>query len=459
MTPTAQPPDPPAPDGDGAIASPGTGIVGGTHPDPSQTTAVLSRRALLGAAAAGTAGLVVGGVAGQLVPGWSSGTQRPSVEGAVAPTTYPFHGVHQAGVTTPAQDHLHFAVFDMVAGTDRRDLVRLLRAWSDGAARMTQGLPVGPFGALDGDPQSPPDDTGEALDLPAGGLTITIGFGPGLFEHDGVDRFGIGHARPPELEPLPSFDADAIRPTWSGGDLAVQACADDPQIAAHAIRNLARIADGRAAVRWSQLGFGRTARTTLAQSTPRNLMGFKDGTANLVAEDAGAINEHVWIAGSSAPSWLAGGTYLVIRKIELLVEDWDREPLSSQELIVGRTKGTGAPLSGGQETTAPDFEVRVGGAPAIDPTAHIRLAHPSANGGMRILRRGYNYVDGHHPDGRLDAGLVFIAYQRSPAQFIAIQRSLATDRLNEYIRHVGSGVFVVPPGAAEGDFVGQTLLG
>lgn len=420
---------------------------------------MLSRRALLGAAAAGTAGLVVGGIAGPLVSTWPSGTQRAAVEQAGAPTAYPFHGVHQAGVTTPAQDHLHFATFDMVDGSDRRDLIRLLRSWSDAAARMTQGQPVGPSGALDGDPQSPPDDTGEALDLPAGALTITIGFGPGLFEHDGVDRFGIAAARPIELEPLPRFETDALSPTSSGGDLAVQACADDPQVAAHAIRNLARIAVGRAAIRWSQLGFGRTSRTTLAQHTPRNLMGFKDGTGNLLVEDAAALDEHVWIAGSTTPGWLAGGTYLVVRKIEILVEDWDREALASQELIVGRRKGNGAPLSGGEEGTAPDFDARIDGAPAIDPTSHIRLAHPSQNGGMRILRRGYNYVEGNHPDGRLDAGLVFIAYQRSPSQFIAIQRLLSADRLNEYIRHVGSGLFVVPPGAAEGGFVGQTLLG
>ena len=143
----------------------------------------------------------------------------------------------------------------------------------------------------------------------------------------------------------------------------------------------------------------------------------------------------------------------------MLIEDWDREPLSSQQSIVGRLKGTGAPLSGGEEFTTPDFAAMVDGKDAIDVASHVRLAHPSNNNGIRILRRGYNYVGGIHPDGRLDAGLMFIAFQRSPEQFIALQQALATDKLNDYIRHIGSAVFAVPPGALDGGYVGETLLG
>jgi deferrochelatase/peroxidase EfeB len=418
---------------------------------------MLSRRALLGAAAAGTTGLVVGGIAGPLLGSWPSDTARSPGSTATS-TVFSFFGAHQAGMTTPVQDHLHLAAFDMLDGTDRDDLVSLLRDWSVAAARMTQGLEVSASGAIGGDPEAPPDDTGEALDLPVSGLTITIGFGPGLFEQDSVDRYGIAAARPQELERLPPFVGDALEAARSDGDLCLQICADDPQVAVHAVRNLARIAFGRAGIRWSQTGFGRASKTTQAGHTPRNLMGFKDGTNNIATDDARLLDEHVWLPAAITPAWSAGGTFMVVRKIRMLIEDWDKEPLSSQQAIFGRAKGTGAPLSGGHEFTSPDFEARVDGVDAIDPAAHIRLAHPSNNGGIRILRRGYNYVDGIDAQGRLDAGLLFIAYQRSPRQFITVQRALAADLLSEYLQHVGSAIFVVPPGASEGGFVGETLF-
>jgi deferrochelatase/peroxidase EfeB len=424
---------------------------------PPEARPGLSRRALLGGAAAGAAGLVVGSIAGPVVGPLltqSQGGDRPST-----PTTYPFFAPHQAGITTPVQDHLHFAAFDVMEGTDRDALVGLLRDWSYAASRMTEGLEVSAAGAIGGDPESPPDDTGEALDLPASGLTLTFGFGPGLFETEGVDRFGLAAQRPPELERLPPFVGEALKTEWSHGDLCVQVCADDPQVAVHAVRNLSRIAFGRAAVRWSQMGFGRTSKTSTAQVTPRNLMGFKDGTNNIVAEDAPALDEHVWVPPGGSPAWLAGGSYLVVRKIQMLIESWDRVRLAEQEAIIGRNKGPGAPLSGGEEFTQPDFAAARDGAPAIDVAAHVRLAHPSTNGGVRILRRGYNYVDGSSPYGRLDAGLFFLAFQRSPSQFIALQRSLGPDLLNEYIRHIGSAIFAIPPGASAGGFVGETLFG
>jgi deferrochelatase/peroxidase EfeB len=324
---------------------------------------------------------------------------------------------------------------------------------------MTRGLEVTEGGATGGNRQSPPDDTGEALDLPASGLTVTFGFGPGLFELDGVDRFGTASQRPAELDRLPPFVGDALKTEWSHGDLCVQVCADDPQVAVHAVRNLSRIAFGRAAVRWSQMGFGRTSKTSTAQVTPRNLMGFKDGTNNILGEDKDALAEHVWLPTDSSPAWLAGGSFLVVRKIQMLIEAWDRVRLDEQETIFGRSKGPGAPLSGGEEFTAPDFDATRDGGPVIDTAAHVRLAHPSTNGGVRILRRGYNYVDGSSPYGRLDAGLFFLAFQRSPEQFITVQRSLGTDLLNEYIKHIGSAMFAIPPGASQGGFVGQTLLG
>jgi deferrochelatase/peroxidase EfeB len=252
---------------------------------------------------------------------------------------------------------------------------------------------------------------------------------------------------------------DDLDPDQSNGDLCLQVCADDPQVAVHAVRNLSRIAFGRAKIRWSQLGFGRTSKTTAAQSTPRNLFGFKDGTANILADDTAALDEHVWVAASDSPAWLAGGSYLVARKIAMIIESWDRVRLAEQDRIIGRDKGAGAPLSGGGEFTEPDFTATdASGSPLIDSVSHVRLAHPEFNGGNRILRRGYNFVDGNTDLGRLDAGLFFLSYQRSPDQFVSLQRALSTDALNEYIRHVGSGIWAVPPGAVAGSYVGAGLF-
>ncbi|MFJ4224835.1 iron uptake transporter deferrochelatase/peroxidase subunit [Microbacterium sp. NPDC089695] len=411
----------------------------------------LSRRGLLGLAlGGGVASLAVGAGAG-LTGGVALGRARAAEDSDKA---YAFFGAHQAGITTPVQEHLHFASFDMMPRTDRDDLISLLQDWSYAASRMTQGLEVSATGAVGGDPEVPPDDTGEALGLPAAGLTITIGFGPSLFENEDGDRYGIAAQRPSVLERLPAFLGDDLDPQTSHGDLCIQACADDPQVAVHAIRNLSRIAFGRAKLRWSQLGFGKTSRTTSDQATPRNLFGFKDGTANILADDEDALADNVWVAASDEPGWMAGGSYLVARRIAMLIETWDRVRLSEQNTIIGRDKGVGAPLSGGDEFTAPDLD-----SSTIDANAHVRLAHPDENDGVRILRRGFNYVDGNNDLGRLDAGLFFLSYQRDPAQFVTLQRRLSTDRMNEYIRHVGSGIWAIPGGAAAGSYIGASLFG
>ncbi len=416
-------------------------------PDEAAGRARLSRRGLLGLAiGGGVAGLALGGVGG-----YALGAVRAGEHDAGTP--YAFFGAHQAGVTTPVQEHLHFAAFDMMPRSDRDDLIELLQDWTYASARMTQGLEVSATGAVGGPAEQPPDDTGEALGLPASHLTVTIGFGPTLFENEDGDRYGIRDRRPPLLQKLPPFLGDDLDPASSGGDLCIQVCADDPQVAVHAIRNLSRIAFGRAKLRWSQLGFGKTSRTTAQQQTPRNLFGFKDGTANILADDTAGLDTHVWVAAGDGADWMAGGSYLVARKIAMLIETWDRVQLGEQERIIGRDKGQGAPLSGGEEATAPDFS-----SAAIDTASHVRLAHAAQNDGVRILRRGFNYVDGNNTLGRLDAGLFFLSYQRSPEQFIALQRTLSTDLLNEYIRHVGSGLWAVPPGAAEGSYVGAPLF-
>lgn len=409
----------------------------------------LSRRGLFGLAGAGVVGAGLGAAGGYAVS--ASG----SAAGSGAAPTYPFFGEHQSGILTPAQDRLHFAAFD-VSDITRAELQELLEDWSYAASRMTAGEGAGEFGAATGPYDAPPDDTGEALDLPPAGLTITFGFGPTLFD----ERFGLADRRPKNLIDLPHFPGDALIDALVGGDLCIQACSDDPQVAVHAIRNLSRIAFGRATLRWSQLAFGRTSSTTRAQVTPRNLFGFKDGTANLRAEDPD-VAAQVWAESGDGPAWMAGGSYLVARKIRMTIETWDRTSLREQESIVGRNKGEGAPLSGGSEFTDPDFDVTGrGDEPLVAKTAHVRLAHPSTNDGAAMLRRGYNFVDGNDELGRLNAGLFFISFQRDPAtQYVPVQLGLAkNDAMNEYIRHVGSGIFAVPPGAAKNRPIGAGLF-
>ena len=414
----------------------------------------VSRRGLLGGGAAAA------GVAGAFAVGRAS-------EGASAEATdqlaYDFHGTHQAGIVTPMQDRVHFAAFD-VRTTDREELVELLQSWTEAAVRMTQGLDAGAVGAVDGASNLPPDDTGEAIGLPPSGLTITFGFGPSLFrDADGKDRFGLADRQPAVLRDLPHFPADNLDRAKSYGDLCVQACANDPQVAVHAIRNLARIGFGKVALRWSQLGFGRTSSTSTSQDTPRNLFGFKDGTANIKAEDEKQLAEHVWVGAGDDPKaeWLAGGSYLVARRFNMTIEVWDRQPLGDQETFVGRSKGTGAPLSGGEEFTEPDFDLPgSNNDTVIASRSHLRQVHPDFHGGAKMLRRGYNFVDGSDDIGGLDAGLFFLAYVRNPdTHFIPVQMQMAkADALMEYLKVRGSALFAVPPGIAEGEYVGQSLF-
>ncbi|HEY6688121.1 MAG TPA: iron uptake transporter deferrochelatase/peroxidase subunit [Propionibacteriaceae bacterium] len=427
-------------------------------PEPQTQRAAVSRRGLLGAAGAGLAGLAAG-AAGGFALGSEQATPSPQASGS---RTYPFYGEHQAGILTPVQDRLHFAAFDVITDS-REELAQLLKDWTAAAARMTQGFGAGELGPTSGPYAAPPDDTGEAIGLPPAGLTITFGFGPTLFGKEGKDRFGLASRQPDALQRLPRFPADKLNPQRSDGDLCVQACADDPQVAVHAVRNLARIAFGRAAIRWSQLGFGRTSSTSTSQTTPRNLMGFKDGTMNLKAEDPADVDAHVWVPadGDSKGRWLAGGSYLVVRRINMTIETWDRQPLSEQERVIGRTKAEGAPLSGGAEFSQPDFSLRGrGGEPLVATDAHVRMVHPSNNGGAKMLRRGYNFVDGSDGLGRMDAGLFFLAYVRDPrTHYIPIQMKLGMgDGLSEYVQHTGSALFAIPPGLAQGEHLGHALL-
>jgi deferrochelatase/peroxidase EfeB len=412
----------------------------------------ISRRRLLAVAGAAAGGLAVGSIAGGAI----GATAAPDGDGNDT-AAVPFFGEHQAGVATAAQDRLLFASFDVVT-TRRAELEQLLRDWTVAAERLTQGQPVA-------DPASsaalPATDTGEAEGLHPARLTLTFGVGPTLFEREGVGRFGLAPVRPDALADIPAFPGDALEEARSGGDLCVQACGDDPQVLFHAIRNLTRIGRGVVRVRWSQEGFGRTSSTTKSQSTPRNLLGFKDGTDNLRAE-SDEFDENVWVASGDEPSWMVGGSYMVTRRIRNLIEIWDRSSLAEQERVIGRVRSTGAPLGGTDELQRIDLAVTdAAGQPVIDPDAHVAVANQDALG-IHILRRGYNFTDGLDPRvGQLDAGLFFIAYQRDPrTQFVPMQQRLAhSDLLNEYVKHVGSAVFAVPPGVAPGGWWGETLFG
>jgi deferrochelatase/peroxidase EfeB len=406
----------------------------------------LTRRQALGAGGAAAGALALG----------AAGARVASDGDAGADATVAFHGEHQAGIATPAQDRLMFGSFDVTA-EDRRELRDLLREWSYAAAAMTAGERAGPEPAS---PLAPPFDTGEAAGLSPARLTITLGLGPTLFERRGEDRFGLAARRPAALEALPALPGDELDPERSGGDLCVQACADDPQVAFHAVRNLARIGRGAVTLRWSQIGFGRTSSTSRKQATPRNLMGFKDGTNNIKAEDGAAMRRHVW-SGPEGPDWMRGGSLMVTRRIRMLIEVWDRASLDDQEKTIGRVKGSGAPLGHHDEFEAVDLRARgADGQPRVPADAHVRLAAPASNGGERILRRGYSFTDGFDPRlGQLDAGLFFICFQRDPRrQFAAIQRNLGADALNEYIVHTSSAVFACPPGARRGGYVGASLF-
>ena len=416
----------------------------------------LSRRGLFGAAGVGSA------AAGALALSMAVG--KPAEKEPHASDAYPYYGAHQGGIVTPAQDRMHFAAFDVAEEIDREALIGLLTDWTEAAARLTQGGSAGELDAMSGNYDSPPEDTGEAYDLPPSGLTITFGFGPSLFvDGSGADRFGIAARRPAALERLPHFVADNLNASLSDGDLCIQACAHDPQVAVHAVRNLTRIAFGRAVLKWSQLGFGRTSSTSVDQVTARNLFGFKDGTMGLRGEQTAMIDEHVWVPKGADPAaeWLAGGSYLVARKIKMQIETWDRAPMREQENIVGRTKREGAPLSGGAELDQPDFALEGrGGVPIMDVDSHVALAHPDHNDGVHMLRRGYNYVDGNDDLGRLSAGLFFIAFVTDPrTHYIPMQSRMSrNDLMMEYLQHIGSGLWAVPPGVAEGEFVGQALF-
>jgi deferrochelatase/peroxidase EfeB len=409
------------------------------------------RGALAGAAAFGIGAGLDRLLAG---PGGATASNAPTASGGAS---VPFHGTHQAGIATPAQSFLSFAAFDL-ASERREDLRHLLRDWTEAAVALTRGRP---YGSLTAPPDEATFDGGEAVGLGPARLTITVGFGPGLFGSRGRDRLGLASRRPAALRPLPPFRGERLEPRRCGGDLCLQACADDPQVAFHAIHLLDGLAGPTATLRWTQQGFGRTSSTSRTQTTPRNLLGFKDGTDNIKAEEGGAMEAFVWVGRGEGPRWMAGGSYLVARRIRFRFPVWDNTSLEDQQRSVGRYKLSGAPLGAQREHDPVDLAASERGEPVIPADAHIRLASPSYNDGQRILRRGYSYTEpAEAGGGQVDAGLFFICFQRDPRrQFIPMQRQLAAaDALNRHTVHTASAIFACPPGVRGGGFLGEGLL-
>ena len=295
--------------------------------------------------------------------------------GAPGGKAVPFYGAHQAGIATPTQEHVHFLALDVVSDSSA-DLRALLAALSAGAAALTAGDPVGALSTG----VDPPVDTGEALGLGPSRLTVTFGLGPSVFA---AGRFGgLEALRPAPLVDLPPFASDSLQPGICDGDIAVQACSDDPQVAFHAIHDLIRLASPTAVPRWSLPGFGRTLNTA-GQTTPRNILGFKEGTANIVGQDRAALERFVWAGAPDFPAWMVGGSYMVVRRIQLLLHNWDSISLEQQERTFGRHKLSGAPLGEKREHDPIDLHKVVGGQLAISPLAHVRLASPAYNHGQR----------------------------------------------------------------------------
>jgi dye decolorizing peroxidase len=439
--------------GSGAVGEGGAGAGAGVEeaadsPEraaPPRRAVLVSRRRLLGTAgAAGAAGLVGGAAAGAAVAAAADG------DGVALATVgsghVPFEGARQAGIVDPAQAYGHLAAFDLAPGATRKSAAGLLRRWSDVVRSMTRAdRPAAPAAY----------DDQVAYDAGPASLTVTFGFGRSFF-----GRTGLGSALPGALAPLPDFPGDHVDRARSDGDLWVQIGADDPLVAAHALRVLQRAADGAAAVRWHMGGFNRAPGATPHPMTGRNLMGQVDGTNNPKPSDPD-FARRLFVPAGGSPAWMAGGSYAVVRRIRMLLDAWDHLPLDRQEKVIGRRKSDGAPLSGGTETTPVDLgRFTSGGELAIAGDAHIRVAAPASNGGAAMLRRSFSYHDGFRPDGAPDAGLLFVAWQADPMRgFVPVQRKLdGADGLSRFLRHEASGLFAVPGGVGPGEYVGQRLL-
>ncbi|MGX1619877.1 iron uptake transporter deferrochelatase/peroxidase subunit [Streptomyces sp. NPDC055506] len=415
----------------------------GTAPGKTEAASAregISRRRMLGTA--GATGLVLG-TAG------AAGGYAAAPSEAAAPLTSlgtdraMFHGKHQPGITDALQARGHVVAFDLAAGAGRKEAAALLRRWSETARRLMAGEPSGH------------DDTGVARDAGPSSLTITFGFGHSFFARTGLEK-----QRPASLDPLPEFSSDRLDKNRSNGDLWVQIGANDSLVAFHALRAIQKDTGSAARVRWQMNGFNRSPGATAHPMTARNLMGQIDGTRNPKPAEPD-FDQRIFVPEKGEPAWMANGSYVVVRRIRMLLDDWEKLSGKAQEDVIGRRKSDGAALSGGSETTAMDLEKTDAKGNLVVPiNAHARITRPDQNGGAAMLRRPFSFHDGIDTDGVPDAGLLFICWQADPLRgFVPVQRKLDRgDALSQFIRHESSGLFAVPGGAAEGEYVGQKLL-
>lgn len=408
----------------------------------------VSRRNFLKGTASGAVGTALAG--GLLAGGAHADAEAATGDGPVTQAAYPFHGVHQAGVLTPEpagkQAFACVAAFDCTAG-DAAGLARLMRVLTARSRFLTAGGSPPDLGV--GQPPADSDVLGPAV--PADGLTVTVSAGSSLFD----DRYGLGDSKPRGLTPMATFPNDALESAWLHGDLLLQLCANHPDTIHHAIRDITRHTRGGMQLRWKMEGYNSPPRPS---GTSRNLLGFKDGTANPTGTTAGGL---VWVDDAAEPDWARGGSYQVVRLIRMLVEFWDRVSINEQENMFGRRRDSGAPLDGTRESDTPDYAADPHGS-VIPLDSHIRLANPrtTATESQRIVRRSYNYDLGVDANGSLQAGHIFIAYQQDVRrQFETIQRRLINEPLVDYVQPFGGGYFFTLPGVRDDtDWYGRRLL-
>lgn len=406
--------------------------------------AKVSRREILKLTLATGVGVAIGATGIDRIASATKQVMKPSKKESVSAKDkgiVPFFGEHQSGIITPQQKFCYLASFRLLTA-QRQEVINLFQNWTKLSDAMTQGTNDSAYQ----NDWLPPKDTGEALELSISHLTITFGLGPTFFELNGKDRYGLVNQKPKELMSIPAYPRDNIQEPFRDGDLAIQVCANDQQVAFHAIRNLIKSSIGKAELKWMQAGFVSGA----DGKTPRNLFGFKDGTGNIGNQDTKAQQAIVW-AKDGEPTWFQGGTYLAFRRIRMFLEVWDRSSLKDQEDTFGRKKESGAPYGKRQEHD-PVNTIQ------LPPTSHVALAR---NTGQQIYRRGYSFTDGVDPrTGNVEAGLAFISFQKSPQQqlFPMLKVMAEQDTLNEYIQHVGTGIFACPRGIRKGEYVAQALL-
>ncbi|MBZ2147993.1 deferrochelatase/peroxidase EfeB [Streptococcus gordonii] len=344
-----------------------------------------------------------------------------------------FYGEHQAGITTPMQKNIYFVVLDLHS-TDKEEVIQMFKDWTDYSSKLVDGELVKKDGS---NALLPPSDTGETVGLNPYRLTLTFGVSA-----DFLKKMGLEKKRPKEFRDLPPFPKEQLQEKYTGGDIVIQACADDEQVAFHAVRNLVRKARNTITMKWSQSGFAAIGDR---MSTPRNLFGFKDGTANVTKEKD--FDKVIW---TDSDDWMKGGTYMAVRRIQMFLETWDRTNLQEQENTFGRYKESGAPFGKEDEFDEVDLDL-------LPVDSHVRLAKEV---NKPIYRRSYSYSDGIvEKTGQFDTGLLFLAFQKNPDSFVKVQTNLgAQDKMNEYVTHIGSGLFACFAGVKKGEYLGQKLF-